>query len=201
MTGIKLSDIITITFTLFAIIDVVGSIPAIISVKGNMKEFKPLNSTLFAGALMIVFLFLGNSILSFIGLDVNSFAIAGSIVIFIIGLEMILGINIFRTNPDAGKAGSLVPIAFPLLAGSGTLTSLISLRAVYSIYNILIAVVINLVLMYLVLRSVDWIERKVGKGGLETMKKFFGVVLLAIAVKIFRDNVIGHHSLNFTGGL
>ncbi|HET8963456.1 MAG TPA: MarC family protein [Chitinophagales bacterium] len=185
----SINDIVTITFTLFAIIDVIGSLPAIINVKSKISDFKPLSTTLFTGFLMIAFLLAGNTFLNLIGIDVSSFAVAGSIVIFIIGIEMILGINLFKTSPEAQKAGSLVPIGFPLLAGSGTLTSLISLRAIYSIYNILIGVAINLILIYIVLRSTGWIERKIGPAGLEVIKKFFGVILIAIAVKIFRTNL------------
>lgn len=189
MSAISINEIITITFTLFAIIDVIGSLPAIISVKAKLTDFKPFLTTLFAGALMIAFLLAGNSFLHLIGVDVSSFALAGSIVIFIIGIEMILGINLFKTSPEAAQAGSMVPIGFPLLAGSGTLTSLISLRAIYSVYNILIAILINLILIYIVLHSTGWIERKLGPGGLEVIKKFFGVILIAIAVKIFRSNL------------
>ena len=193
---ITIKDIITISVSLFAIIDVVGSIPAIIQVKAGMSHFKPAMITAIAGVLMMTFLLAGNRLLDFMGIDVSSFAVAGSIVIFILGLEMILGINIFKTNTGDSKSGNFVPLAFPILAGSGTLTSLISMRAVYHLYNIVIAVIINLVLIYLVLTSLNWIERKLGKGGLEALKKFFGFLLLAIAVKIFRANFFGG-SLNF----
>lgn len=188
MIDLSFNNIVTVTLTLFAIIDVIGSVPAIISIKGKISHFRPIYTTLFAGALMITFLFVGEAFLKLIGLDVSSFAIAGSIVIFIIGLEMILGLHLFKTNPDAGESGSFVPIGFPLLAGSGTLTSLISLRAVYNVWEILIAVLVNLILIYIVLRSTGLIERTLGKGGLETIKKFFGVILIAIAVKIFKEN-------------
>ena len=189
MWTISFNNIVTVSLTLFAIIDVVGSVPAIIiTIKKKLPDFRPLYTTLFAGALMIVFLFLGESFLRLIGLDVQSFAVAGSIVIFIIGMEMILGINILRTNPDNGKSGSFVPIGFPLLAGSGTLTSLISLRAVYNSLEILLAIFVNLILIFIVLRSTNIIERTLGNGGLETIKKFFGVILIAIAVKIFKEN-------------
>ena len=188
MWTISFNNIVTVSLTLFAIIDVVGSVPAIITIKKKLPDIRPLYTTLFAGALMIVFLFLGESFLRLIGLDVQSFAVAGSIVIFIIGMEMILGINIFRTNPDNGKSGSFVPIGFPLLAGSGTLTSLISLRAVDNSLEILLAIFVNLILIFIVLRSTNIIERTLGNGGLETIKKFFGVILIAIAVKIFKEN-------------
>ena len=190
MFDLSFNNILTVSLTLFAIIDVVGSVPAIITIKSKLEHFRPLNTTLFAGALMIAFLFAGDGFLKLIGLDVSSFAIAGSIVIFIIGLEMILGINLFKTNPDNGKSGSFVPIGFPLLAGSCTLTSLISLRAVYNVWEILVAILINLLLIYVVLRSTGMIERTLGKGGLETIKKFFGVILIAIAVKIFKENFL-----------
>ena len=190
MFDLSFNNILTVSLTLFAIIDVVGSVPAIITIKSKLEHLRPLNTTLFAGALMIAFLFAGDGFLKLIGLDVSSFAIAGSIVIFIIGLEMILGINLFKTNPDNGKSGSFVPIGFPLLAGSGTLTSLISLRAVYNVWEILVAILINLLLIYVVLRSTGMIERTLGKGGLETIKKFFGVILIAIAVKIFKENFL-----------
>jgi len=189
MIGFSFNNVVTVSLTLFAIIDVIGSVPAIITIKGKLQDFRPFSTTLFAGILMIVFLFIGEHFLKLIGLDVSSFAVAGSIVIFILGMEMILGINIFKTNPDSGKSGSFVPIGFPLLAGSGTLTSLISLRAVYSTIEILLAIIINLLLVYLVLKSTGVIERTMGKGGLETVKKFFGVILLAIAVKIFKENL------------
>lgn len=189
MFGLSFNNVFTVSLTLFAIIDVIGSVPAIITVKNKLSEFKPLSTTLFAGLLMVIFLFIGEHFLRLIGLDVSSFAVAGSIVIFIIGMEMILGIHLFKTDPDAGKSGSFVPIGFPLLAGSGTLTSLISLRAVYNTFEILIAILINLLLVYLVLRSTGLIERTMSKGGLETVKKFFGVILIAIAVKIFKENL------------
>lgn len=179
------ADIFTITFTLFAIIDVIGSLPVIIGLKNKEVEFKPLITTLFSGFLMLLFLFLGETLLGLIGIDVQSFAVAGSIVIFILGLELVLGINLFKQDPNMGKSGSIVPIAFPLLSGSGTLTTIMSLRSVYTIPNIVVGILINLLFVYLVLRSVDWLEEKIGEATLGAMKKFFGVILIAIAVKIF----------------
>lgn len=179
------ADIFTITFTLFAIIDVIGSLPVIIGLKNKEVEFKPLITTLFSGFLMLLFLFLGETLLGLIGIDVQSFAVAGSIVIFILGLELVLGINLFKQDPNIGKSGSIVPIAFPLLSGSGTLTTIMSLRSVYTIPNIVVGILINLLFVYLVLRSVDWLEEKIGEATLGAMKKFFGVILIAIAVKIF----------------
>jgi multiple antibiotic resistance protein len=178
-------DILTISFTLFAVIDVIGGLPVVISLKNRDVEFKPLVSTLFAGFLMVVFLFVGERLLNTMGVDVPSFAVAGSIVIFVLGLELVLGINLFRTDPDLGKSGSIVPLGFPLLAGSGTLTTIMSLRSVYTKPNILVGIVLNLAVIYLVLLSVDWLERQIGKSTLGALKKFFGVILIAIAVKIF----------------
>ena len=181
----SLADIVTISFTLFAVIDVIGGLPVIIGLKNKQVEFKPLISTLFAGFLMIVFLFFGEKLLGIMGVDVQSFAVAGSIVIFILGIELVLGINLFRSDPEVGNSGSIVPLAFPILSGSGTLTTIMSLSSVYSTANILVGILLNLVLVYIVLNSVDFLERKIGKVTLGAMKKFFGVILLAIAVKIF----------------
>lgn len=181
----SLKSIITVTFTLFAIIDIVGSLPAIIGIKQSHKNFSPVIATLSAGALMVFFLLTGETFLRLVGVDVRSFALAGSIVIFIIAMEMILGVNIFKTSTDDAHAGNLVPVAFPLIAGSGTLTTIISLRSVYSVTEILIAVLINLIIVFIVLRSMNLIEERIGKTGLAAIKKFFGVILLAIAIKIF----------------
>jgi multiple antibiotic resistance protein len=181
----SINSILSVTFTLFAVIDIVGGIPAIISIKQHQKNFNPLVATLAAGALMIFFLFMGETFLGLVGIDVRSFALAGSIVIFIIAIEMILGVNLFKPNQDDSHSGNLVPLAFPLIAGAGTLTTIISLRSVYEAWEILLGIVVNLIIVYLVLRSMDWIESKLGKTGLAAIKKFFGVILLAIAIKIF----------------
>ena len=181
----SIADILTITFTLFAVIDVIGSLPVIISLKTRNVEFHPGISTIFAGFLMILFLFVGQQLLKLMGVDVQSFAVAGSIVIFILGIELVLGINLFRTDPDLGSSGSIVPLGFPLLAGSGTLTTIMSLHSVYTVPNILVGIALNLIVIYLVLLSIDWLEKNIGKSTLGAMKKFFGVILLAIAVKIF----------------
>ena len=190
LSGIKLNDILTITFTLFAIIDVIGSVPIVINIKKQHPEFNPVGTTIFAGALMLIFLFIGEQLLNIIGIDLHSFALAGSFVVFILGLELISGRNFFKSEKDVGSAGSLVPLAFPVLAGSGTLTTILSLKAVYSIYNIILAILINLIVMFIVLKSVDWIEKKLGKAGILVLKKFFGVILIAIAIKIFETNFL-----------
>jgi multiple antibiotic resistance protein len=181
-------DLLTVTFTLFAIIDIVGSVPLLISIKERLGGINELKATLLSGVLMILFVFLGEELLKVFGLDVGSFAVGGSIVIFILGLEMVLGIEFFKSESDP-RAGTLVPIAFPLIAGSGTLTTIISLRANYDKVPLLIAIGINLIIVYMVLRSLKYIARLLGPAGLIAVRKFFGVILLAIAVKIFTSNV------------
>ncbi len=186
----NLEDLITITFTLFAIIDIVGSIPLLISMKEKMGGIDEAKATLVSGALMILFLFIGEKFLRMMGLDVKSFAVGGAIVIFILGLEMVLGIELFKADPNA-KGGTLVPIAFPLIAGSGTLTTIISLGANYDRTPILLAILINLVIVFIVLKSLNYIAKILGPAGSLAVRKFFGVILLAIAVKIFTSNVGG----------
>jgi len=182
------SQIVTLSFTLFAVIDVLGSIPVIISLKKKMGDISATQATLVSGALILAFFFVGEQMLNFMGLDIHSFAIAGSIVIFILGLEMVLGLDFFKHENDS-KSGNVVPIAFPIIAGSGTLTTVMSLKADYNAYNILIAILINLVFVFLTLRSINWIEKILGPSGISIIRKFFGVILLAIAIKIFRGNV------------
>ncbi len=186
----RLEELLTLTFTLFAVIDIIGSIPVLINLKNKMGAIRELRATLISGALMIVFLFAGEKFLNLLGVDTRSFAVGGSIVIFIVGLEMVLGIEFFKSETDV-KSGTVVPIAFPLIAGSGTLTTIMSLKANYHETQLLIAILINLVIVFLVLKSLRWIEKLLGKAGLLAVRKFFGVVLLAIAVKIFATNASG----------
>jgi multiple antibiotic resistance protein len=188
MDSFSIQAISTIALTLFAIIDILGSLPLIINIKQKSNHLDAGWATIVAGGLMILFLFLGEKLLGLFGIDVASFALAGSIVIFIIALEMILGIDIFRSDPN-DTAGSIVPIAFPIIAGSGTLTTLISLKAVYNYQNILVGVIINLIIIYVVLKSTGKIEKLLGKAGLSLLRKSFGIVLLAIAVKLFKANL------------
>ncbi|MGZ3844723.1 MAG: MarC family protein [Flavisolibacter sp.] len=183
-------ELLTVTFTLFAIIDIIGSIPVLISLKSKMGGINEVKATLISGALMVVFLFTGEPFLNLLGLDVRSFAVGGSIVIFILGLEMVLGLEFFKSEKDV-RAATVVPIAFPLIAGSGTLTTIISLKANYSQSTMLVAILINLVIVFVVLKSLTLIERALGPAGLIAVRKFFGVVLLAIAVKIFAYNAHG----------
>jgi multiple antibiotic resistance protein len=187
--NIGIEQIITVSFTLFAVIDILGSIPILISLKDKMGgQIRSMQATLASGAFMILFLFLGQPFLALLGLDVQSFAVAGSIVIFIIGLEMILGVDFFKPDNNP-KSGSVVPIAFPLIAGSGTLTTIMSLKADFHDINILAGILINCIIIFSVLKSLKWIERALGPSGLIVVRKFFGVILIAIAVKIFGSNI------------
>lgn len=191
---LALQEILTVTFTLFAVIDIVGSVPVLASLREKMGGvIRSTQATLVSGGLMILFLFLGKQFLALLGLDVKSFALAGSIVIFILGLEMVLGHEFFKSDSNP-KSGSVVPIAFPLIAGSGTLTTIMSLKANYADVNIMVAILINCIVIYLVLKSLKWIERALGPNGMTVIRKFFGVILLAIAVKIFGSNIVkfGH---------
>lgn len=188
--AINLGELLTITFTLFAVIDIVGAIPILISLKTKMGGIRELRATIISGALMILFLFPGEAFLKLLGLDVRSFAVGGSIVIFILGLEMVLGLEFFKSEKDI-SAATVVPIAFPLIAGSGTLTTVMSLKANYGETTILIAILLNLIIVYVVLRSLNLIAKLLGPAGLIAVRKFFGVILLAIAVKIFATNASG----------
>ena len=186
---LSLQQVLTVTFTLFAVIDMLGNTPVLISLKAKMGgKIRTLQATLASGALMLLFLFVGKEFLDLLGLDLKSFAVAGSIVIFIIGLEMVLGLEFFKGDNNP-RSGSVVPIAFPLIAGSGTLTTIMSLKANHDNINILIGILINCIVIFLVLGSLKWIERALGPNGLIVVRKFFGVILLAIAVKIFGTNI------------
>lgn len=180
-------QIITVTMVLFAVIDVVGSIPIIVDLRRKHGRIESEKASLVAAIIMIVFLFVGEELLNLIGIDVNSFAVAGAFVLFFLALEMILGIRIYRD--EESSSASIVPIAFPLIAGAGTMTTLLSLRAQFYAVNIIIAIVLNIILVYFVLRSSGKIEKLLGKNGLGVIRKAFGVVLLAIAVKLFASNV------------
>ncbi len=179
-------QIITITMILFAIIDIIGSIPVVIELRKKAGYIQSEKATIVSTILMILFLFLGTQLLKIIGLDVASFAIAGSLVIFFIAMEMILGINFFKE--EVPETISIVPLAFPLIAGAGTITTLLSLRSEYDTQNILVAIILNMVFVYFVLKNVVVVERLLGKSGLSVLRKAFGVILLAIAIKLFRSN-------------
>ena len=180
-------EIFTVGMILFAVIDIIGNVPVIISLRSKVGKIESEKATIVASCIMIAFLFIGEEILNLIGIDINSFAVAGSIVIFFLALEMILGISLFQD--DQPETASIVPIAFPLIAGAGTLTTLLSLRAEFELLNIIVAIIINSIFVYIVLKSSNRIENILGKNGIAVVRKIFGIVLLSIAVKLFSTNI------------
>ncbi len=189
MYALDFKEIFTATMILFAVIDIVGSIPIIIELRSKVGHIQSEKASIVSAIIMIIFLFVGERMLTLIGIDVNSFAVAGSLVIFFLALEMILGIQLYKD--ESPETASIVPIAFPLIAGAGTLTTLLSIRAEYETINIVAAIFINTIVVYAVLKSSKKIERVLGKAGLGVIRKIFGVVLLAIAVKLFAANIMG----------
>lgn len=188
--SINFNELLTVTFTLFAVIDIIGSTPILISLKQKIGRINEGKATLISGVLMILFLYAGEKFLNLLGVDKRSFAVGGSIVIFILGLEMVLGLEFFKSEKDP-KSSTMVPIAFPLIAGSGTLTTIMSLKANYEDLIILVAILLNLVIVFIVLKSLNIIQKILGPAGMIAVRKFFGVILLAIAVKIFATNAPG----------
>lgn len=184
---LNLKEIFSASLVLFAVIDIIGNIPLIISLRGKVGHIQSEKASLVAALIMIGFLFLGEEILKLIGIDVNSFAVAGSFVILFLALEMILGITLYKD--DIPETASIVPLAFPMIAGAGTMTSLLSLRAEYQLLNIILAILINILFVYIVLKSSKHIERFLGTSGINIIRKVFGIVLLAIAVKLFTTNI------------
>ncbi len=180
-------EIVSAAMVLFAVIDIIGSIPIIISLKTKVGEIESGRATFVAGGIMIVFLFVGETILKYLGVDVNSFAVAGAFVLFFLALEMIMGIHLIKDEEP--KAASIVPIAFPLVAGAGTLTTLIAIRAEYAAENIVVAIILNCILVFGVLKTAPFLERKLGSSGISILRKVFGIICLAIAVKLFSANV------------
>ena len=187
--NLSLKEIVTAFMVLFAVIDIIGNIPIIIDLRKKVGHIQSEKASLIAGVIMILFLFLGQSILKLIGIDVNSFAVAGAFILFFIALEMILGITLYKEDEHTALTASVFPLAFPLIAGPGSLTTLLSLRAEFYIENIIIAVVLNVLLIYVVLKTSSRIERFIGKNGISIIRKVFGVILLAIAVKLFTSNI------------
>ncbi|MBD1364079.1 MarC family protein [Mucilaginibacter sp. ZT4R22] len=179
-------EILSVTMILFAIIDILGAIPVIIQLRQRSGHIESEKASIAVLVLMIAFLFVGDELLAIIGLDISSFAIAGSIVIFIIALEMVLGVDFFKE--EVPESVSIVPLAFPLIAGAGTMTTLLSLKSQYQTQNIIVGIIVNTLFVYLVLKNVQWLERLFGKTGLHILRKAFGVILLAIAIKLFRSN-------------
>lgn len=190
MMDIDIREIATVGMVLFAVIDILGSIPIIVDLRTKVGHIQSEKATIVAMIIMVLFLFIGEELLNIIGIDVNSFAVAGSFVLFFLALEMILGIRLYK-DEDESETASIVPIAFPLIAGAGTMTTLLSLKSQYHTINIIIAILLNMILVYLVLKSSSKIEKMLGNSGLGIIRKVFGVILLAIAVKLFAANVKG----------
>jgi multiple antibiotic resistance protein len=186
----KYKEILTAFMVLFAVIDIIGNIPIIIDLRKKVGHIQSEKASIIAGVIMIVFLFLGQSLLTFIGIDVNSFAVAGSLILFFIALEMILGITLYKDDSSsAPMTATVFPLAFPLIAGPGSLTTLLSLRAEFEIENIIVAVILNIIFLYIVLKTSSKIERLIGDTGIQIIRKVFGVILLAISVKLFTQNI------------
>jgi len=186
---INFKEIVTATMVLFAVIDIIGSIPIIIDLRQKVGHIQSEKASIVAMFIMILFLFVGVQILNLIGIDVYSFAVAGSFVIFFLAIEMILGVQLYKE--ESPKTASVVPLAFPLIAGAGTMTTILSLKAEFHTINIIIAIIINIIFVYIVLKSSAKIERLIGEGGINVVRKIFGVILLAIAVKLFASNIQG----------
>lgn len=185
---IDFKEIASITLILFSVIDILGSIPVIIDLRQKAGSIDVGRATLVSGGLMIAFLYLGKEILKLFGVDVASFAVAGALILFLIGLEMTLGRTIFRHDTTHSRATSIVPIAFPIIAGAGTMTTILSLKSAYHEINIIIGILLNLVFIYLVLRSSVWLEKQLGTAGTDVLRKIFGLILIAISIKLFRNN-------------
>jgi multiple antibiotic resistance protein len=186
---INFKEIFTVFMVLFAVIDIVGNIPIVIDLRKKVGHIQSEKASLIAGVIMILFLFLGKSILNLIGIDVSSFAVAGAFILFFIALEMILGITLYKQEENNAMTASVFPLAFPLIAGPGSLTTLLSLRAEYALENIIIAIIMNVVVIFVVLKTSSKIEHFLGSNGINIIRKVFGVILLAIAVKLFAHNI------------
>ena len=182
-------EIISAFMVLFSIIDITGSIPIILELKENGKKVQALPAVLGSFAIFFIFLFVGDGLLSLFGVDIESFAVAGSIIIFVLAIEMIMGVELIKNDSPTGSA-TVVPLIFPLIVGAGTLTTLLAMRAEYRVENIIIALILNMIFVYIVLRKLDWLEKVLGKGFIYVLRKFFGIILLAIAVKLFAANIM-----------
>jgi multiple antibiotic resistance protein len=183
-------EIASVTLILFSIIDILGSIPIIIDLRKKSGKIESGKATLVAGVIMIAFLYIGEGILKLFGIDVESFAIAGAIIILIIGMEMILDRSFFKNEPGMSNSASIVPLAFPLIAGAGSLTTILSLKAAYGEPNILFGIIVNLIFVYIILKSSEWLEKKLGQGGFNILRKVFGIILLSLAIKLLKDNLL-----------
>ena len=188
ITDIMWNEVITITMTLFAVIDIFGAIPLIMDLRKKFGKIESLKATLISLGIMLLFLYLGESLLGFLGLDVASFSIAGGLILFFMGLELVLGLTFFKSEPNT-KGSSIVPLAFPLIAGPGSLTTIISFNTLFSSWSILIGIVLNLIVVYVTLKSVGWLSKKLGDSGVMVLRKIFGIVCLAIAIKLIKTNL------------
>ncbi|MBE6334861.1 MAG: MarC family protein [Bacteroidales bacterium] len=182
------SEVLSAFLVLFAVIDITGAVPVVLNLKASGKKIEPLKTALISFVLFMLFLFVGIQLLGFFGVDIKSFAVAGSIILFVLAAEMVFGVTLFKEDCDAEHTTALVPLVFPLIAGAASFTTLLSLRAEYQLINIIIAVILNMVVVYVVLRNVSLVEKLIGKGGVYILKKIFGIILLAIATRLFVEN-------------
>lgn len=191
MDAINFKEFFSVTLILFSVIDILGALPFIIDLKRKFKKIDALKITLVSGLLLYSFLFIGESILTLFGVDVQSFAVAGGLIMFFLGLEMVLNIEIFKHDPQLNQSSPIVPLAFPLIAGAGSMTTLISLNAEYHRINIILGVFFNLIFVFFVLRASAFIDKKVGVTGSIILRKFFGTILLAMAIRLIKKNIVG----------
>lgn len=188
ISAISVTEIASVFMVLFAVIDIIGAIPIIINIKQSGQTIEPFKTVLFSALILIGFLFFGEWLLDFLSINIQSFAAAGAIILFLLAFEMIFGVEIFR-NDAPGGGSSLVPLVFPLIAGAASFTTLLSFRASYALVNIIIATLLNLVVVFFVLKKIDFVERVFGQGGIYVLRKFFGVILMAMSVKLFTENI------------
>ena len=186
--NVNFTEMISATVVLFAVIDIIGSIPLILDIKKKTGEVNAGRATAVAMMIMFAFLIAGEKLITFLGIDVHSFAVAGSFVLFALAMEMILGVELFKEDDTPPEVASVVPLAFPIIAGAGSMTSILSLRAEYALINIAVGIILNMLFVYLTLRMTDRIEQFLGRAGMAILKKVFGIILLAIAVKLFGSN-------------
>lgn len=191
MDAINFKELISVTLILFSVIDIMGSIPFIIDLKKKFKKLDSFKITLVSGILLFAFLFIGESILALFGVDISSFAVAGGLIMFFLGLEMVLNIEVFKHDPQLEHTNPIVPLAFPLIAGAGSMTTLISLNSEFHKINIILGIILNLIFVYGVLKSSDFINRKIGVTGSIILRKFFGTILLAMAIRLIKKNFVG----------
>lgn len=183
------AQILSVTLILFGVIDILGTIPVIISLQKKHGTINSRKAAIISAFLMIIFLFMGDGILKLFGIDIGSFAIAGSIILFLLGLEMVLGMTFFHANEEEISSAHIMPLAFPMIAGAGSMTTILTLKSTYSTENILVGIILNIIFVYIVLKSCRWIEKKIGPNGANMLRKIFGIILLAIAIKIFKMGI------------